>query len=432
MNHKMKTALSFLCMAVLCGCQAQQTPAAQDEPEPQNTESGEVSENTEEPETVQKVTWNLAPSMKLDGIRDLEFEPYILLDVQKEMRGYAPEWAKNVYLETGNEFPFGSYTCDAIEVTVNGRKGIYDYSGNVIYPAVIEENIGSFANYYNYIEDASVGSMNVFAPDFRSTEEMPASGLGGAVVSLRQVIDNEIYLLDFATSELSPVAYNEDSACLMYEYSSQGEKIGMKMVSKDGKIFDIEGDEYRKIINGWLPVSESGMWTFQSASNGTILSGYIYDDVKYFENGYAPVKKNGKWGFVDESGTEVTDFIFDDASTLYEGKTYVSFHGSYGILDLKTTLAQSIPVNEETCTGDAVTPKDSEGQPIGIVKVNVDGLNVRKEPSAEAEKAAESGSVLKGQTFTVTSVKEAEGYTWYEIGENMWIASDGSWVTYKE
>jgi hypothetical protein len=206
----------------------------------------------------------------------------------------------------------------------------------------------------------------------------------------------------------------------------------MKMVSKDGKIFDIEGDEYRKIINGWLPVSESGMWTFQSASNGTILSGYIYDDVKYFENGYAPVKKNGKWGFVDESGTEVTDFIFDDASTLYEGKTYVSFHGSYGILDLKTTLAQSIPVNEETCTGDAVTPKDSEGQPIGIVKVNVDGLNVRKEPSAEAEKAAESGSVLKGQTFTVTSVKEAEGYTWYEIGENMWIASDGSWVTYKE
>jgi hypothetical protein len=218
----------------------------------------------------------------------------------------------------------------------------------------------------------------------------------------------------------------------MYEYSSQGEKIGMKMVSKDGKIFDIEGDEYRKIINGWLPVSEYGMWTFQSASNGTILSGYIYDDVKYFENGYAPVKKNGKWGFVDESGTEVTDFIFDDASTLYEGKTYVSFHGSYGILDLKTTLAQSIPVNEETCTGDAVTPKDSEGQPIGIVKVNVDGLNVRKEPSAEAEKAAESGSVLKGQTFTVTSVKEAEGYTWYEIGENMWIASDGSWVTYKE
>ena len=65
----------------------------------------------------------------------------------------------------------------------------------------------------------------------------------------------------------------------------------------------------------------------------------------------------------------------------------------------------------------------------GTVTVNVDRLNIRTHPSTEADAI---GKAEMNKTYDVIAIEEAEGYTWYKIGDDQWIADDGSWLTYKE
>ncbi len=65
----------------------------------------------------------------------------------------------------------------------------------------------------------------------------------------------------------------------------------------------------------------------------------------------------------------------------------------------------------------------------GTVTIKVDRLNIRSAPTTSSEKL---GKVNKGETFNVLEIKTGEGYTWYKIDENKWIADDGSWVAFKK
>ena len=63
---------------------------------------------------------------------------------------------------------------------------------------------------------------------------------------------------------------------------------------------------------------------------------------------------------------------------------------------------------------------------IGTGFVWADKINVRLEPSTESEIV---GSVSKDEYLRFFEQKEAEGYTWYRIGEDRWVAdSDGKWI----
>ena len=65
---------------------------------------------------------------------------------------------------------------------------------------------------------------------------------------------------------------------------------------------------------------------------------------------------------------------------------------------------------------------------IGSVTIKVTNLNSRSIPSASGEKLAK---VKDGQTYTVYDIAYGEGYTWYKIGEDRWIADqDGKWVDF--
>ncbi|MCR5228632.1 MAG: hypothetical protein K6D03_00730 [Solobacterium sp.] len=75
-----------------------------------------------------------------------------------------------------------------------------------------------------------------------------------------------------------------------------------------------------------------------------------------------------------------------------------------------------------------VEPTPETGGKIGTVTINVTGLNSRKKPTTAADKLAQ---VTAGSTYDVYETTKAEGYTWYRIDENRWIADNGSWVTYK-
>ena len=69
----------------------------------------------------------------------------------------------------------------------------------------------------------------------------------------------------------------------------------------------------------------------------------------WFEDGYCPVMKDGKWGFIDETGTEVTEFIFEDVTALYQGKSYVKYTGRYGLLDVVGTLEKVEKISLSYC-----------------------------------------------------------------------------------
>lgn len=71
----------------------------------------------------------------------------------------------------------------------------------------------------------------------------------------------------------------------------------------------------------------------------------------------------------------------------------------------------------------------SANEVIGTVKVKVSNLNIRESASKSSES---KGHAEEGKTYKVYEKKTEEGYTWYRIGKDKWIADNGEWVTYKE
>lgn len=65
---------------------------------------------------------------------------------------------------------------------------------------------------------------------------------------------------------------------------------------------------------------------------------------------------------------------------------------------------------------------------IGCLHVSADSIKVRSAPTTKGNNQIRL--VTEGQEYYVYEIKENEGYTWYRIGENMWIADDGTWIYY--
>lgn len=64
---------------------------------------------------------------------------------------------------------------------------------------------------------------------------------------------------------------------------------------------------------------------------------------------------------------------------------------------------------------------------IGEVTVNVSKLRVRTAPSTGASFVTYCD---EGKTYDVYSITSGDGFTWYQIGRNQYIADNGTWVTY--
>ena len=61
----------------------------------------------------------------------------------------------------------------------------------------------------------------------------------------------------------------------------------------------------------------------------------------------------------------------------------------------------------------------------GFVIENIIGsVNIRQKPTTSSEIL---GETHKGDRFYAYETTEAEGYTWYRIGENRWVADNGKW-----
>ena len=76
---------------------------------------------------------------------------------------------------------------------------------------------------------------------------------------------------------------------------------------------------------------------------------------------------------------------------------------------------------------EVIEQNSSASDVIGQCYINVDAIKVRTAPNLSAEQV---DVATVGQLKDVYEVVENDGYTWYRIGEDNWIASDGSWVSY--
>ena len=64
---------------------------------------------------------------------------------------------------------------------------------------------------------------------------------------------------------------------------------------------------------------------------------------------------------------------------------------------------------------------------IGVASVLTTNLNIR----AKADKTSTwMGETSKPAKFDVYEIVQNQGYIWYRIATNMWIANDGTWVAF--
>lgn len=111
--------------------------------------------------------------------------------------------------------------------------------------------------------------------------------------------------------------------------------------------------------------------------------------------------------------SELLSVVYPDASEVNQ------YMYQYNLL----MSGQPIPT-ENTST---ITKTADDGS-IGSIKINVDALNIRSLPSTNGSIV---GSVSSGQIYKVTETRQAEGYTWYSIGDGRWVADqNGSFLTY--
>ena len=158
-------------------------------------------------------------------------------------------------------------------------------------------------------------------------------------------------------------------------------------------------------------------FTYINLERKTIASGY--SNAYGFYEGYAAVCKDNKWGYIDKKGNVVIDFIFDKATPISEGKAWVIYKGRTGRLNILDMLNNNVPFTDETLNVESYTQ-------LPQIKILADNIKIRKEPSINGEHITK---VIKDQIFHYTNKKETDGYTWYEIARDMWIADkNGEWI----
>lgn len=91
-----------------------------------------------------------------------------------------------------------------------------------------------------------------------------------------------------------------------------------------------------------------------------------------------------------------------------------------------TPTPTATPVPSSTPTPEAATPEPASQY--GTAVINAE-LIKRDQPSVNGVAV---GSAYAGESYQVVNIQEGEGYTWYQLSDNTWVASEGTWITYQE
>lgn len=182
---------------------------------------------------------------------------------------------------------------------------------------------------------------------------------------------------------------------------------------------------------------------YYNENGDLIISGY---EAGYgFYEGYAPVMKNGKWGYIDINNNVVVDFIFDKATEIYNGQAWVKYNGKIGKLNIIDMINNNIPFTDEILSafnpeaGSVATQGDTNNNQttnqdkgylfrIRITEIG-NNVKIRSTPTLTVGNDNKVGNVHTDEEYYVYEEKVTEGYTWYRIGDDKWMATDGTWAT---
>jgi hypothetical protein len=85
-------------------------------------------------------------------------------------------------------------------------------------------------------------------------------------------------------------------------------------------------------------------------------------------------------------------------------------------------IENKVPFDDSVLSIDSYEPQD----PTHWIEIIVRSINVRNRPSKSGEKIT---SIGYGQIVPYISKQENEGYTWYQLNADRWIADqDGEWI----
>ena len=456
-------------------------PSGTSDPKPEpvpEAETAAVQEEEPAPEVPAETpapvyaVWAHEPDIRLDKVYELKaMETCVEFNGSKknrvpfiyEQHGYPQSWDDT---QT-------AYTPDSITVEQDGKFGIYDYSGNVLFDTVIPKfgtpnprtdifvelndpdcpiryyPVDDVLYYLTAPTDYSTYPIpaRAFSTDFRSDYQLNWGGYSGMFFGA-YTCGGRIIQLDYGGYiDYVPASPQFLMNVSDFAYIGTGEEYdhitGFSCVDENGIRYEVSGYPYN-FVNGYFAMDTSlrhtnGVHVFSdqnqimNASTGEPLNDEFYEEIKFFENGYCPVKKNGKWGFINEQGQAMTDFIWDDVSTLYEGKAYVGINGMYGVLDLVSSI-QNGTLTLENVYGDTVpaAPEEPESASarIGVITIiSETPINIRTGAGTSYDKVSQTSP---GSAYDVYETAQAEGYTWYRISDNAWVADqDGQWVEFK-
>ena len=106
--------------------------------------------------------------------------------------------------------------------------------------------------------------------------------------------------------------------------------------------------------------------------------------------------------------------VFDSMGGKFDFK---SLFGSKN--ETTSVVANSDATPEPTATPETSATPEPTPETLGEVEVVIDSLNIRAGAGTNFDVV---GSAKHGEKFTVLSIEKTNDYTWYQIGENKWLA----------
>jgi len=143
-----------------------------------------------------------------------------------------------------------------------------------------------------------------------------------------------------------------------------------------------------------------------------------YTDNTFYFSDWFKYDPDDRTAICDDEGCHVApltegDFIVGTTSPYHHILT------NYGIADNSTTNSSDTGVNNS---------ESSEKDDTFRIRIVANNIKIRSTPSAPKDNSNKVGNVKKDETYTVYETTSNEGYTWYRIGNDQWIADDGTWV----
>lgn len=104
----------------------------------------------------------------------------------------------------------------------------------------------------------------------------------------------------------------------------------------------------------------------------------------------------------------------------------ITTHFSSETVNTPSEVSPTITIEASASPSATATVATDGTTPIGSLTINIETVNIR---NGAGLSNSEVGKANQNESYNYYETADADGYTWYRIGENQWIADGGDWVS---